>query len=294
MTTSCTDWDHPYFKDISEMNSMNEKLDFFKEKNGKRMNYVSLGEFFDFLSYGGINFVVWDINTKGLAKITNQWINSQKPFIEYEEIPENKSGTVYPLKIKSVKRGGFLWNRFNLFREVELPRIKQKCEHQDPSSEKEENLDVIKDCAGRLRCGKVGIIKKKIHNRGNLTSDLYRDGSGILRRDFYEEIDYSIEKEDSVSRKGIREEEILNPCYKILKEPDNFYLPLQTVFDRLKINESFFREDKKSIFPFSGFTLANFVHAWANQKGRKRLYPKNGIEDTYRVFKGFTPVTSDD
>lgn len=293
MTTSCTDHDHPYFEDITKINSMSEKLDFFREKKGKRMNYVSLGEFLDFLSCGGMNFVVWDASTKDLAKITNMWMKSQKPFIEYKEIPENESGTLFSLRIKSVKRGNFLWNRFNSFKKLDLPRINRECKHQNPFSEKEENLGLIKDCAGRLRCGKMEVITKKIYEGKRLLNYLYKDDSGIMRREYFSSRD-ELTEEESQNRKIVKQEEILSPCYKILKEPDSFYLPLQTVFDRLKVNESFCWAEKKSIFPFCGFNLANFVCAWANQKGKKRLYPKDGAEDTYRIFKGFKPVTSDD
>jgi hypothetical protein len=79
-------------------------------------------------------------------------------------------------------------------------------------------------------------------------------------------------------------------CYSIISE-EGVNLPLETVFSRLEVSYAFSGQiDDFSIFPFSGFTLANYVEAWFNQEGEKRLFNPSDRVDSFRVFSDFAPV----
>jgi hypothetical protein len=299
MTTSCTDWNHPYYELLKK--SKENELSFFGN-HPEKMNFVSLGELFDFISWGGMNSVAYELNTKGLITLTQKWIKNQKPKIEYKEIPGSFQGSYTS---KEVSREYFyLWNKFNYEEDVELPRIK----HSECPRDKMHKR-TIKDRLGRTRCAEVNSYKikpsfsfvfeeldkfsakKKINYLNNEpqypTPDEWVDEEG-------EELDYSQEFEEYEKEleryKKEGEERVINPCYAIIKEPSDRYIKLESLFDRLNCSS----QEGYTLHPFSGFTLANFVRAWWEQPGRKKIWRKKGEYDFYKAFPNFKPYSSDD
>lgn len=83
-------------------------------------------------------------------------------------------------------------------------------------------------------------------------------------------------------------------CYRVLSDKGT-YLSLETILDRLSVTGKFSHSTPLSAFPFSGFTVANYVKAWYNQEGKKRFHkPEGSEEDGYRKYVDFQPMSSDD
>ncbi|MBT3405150.1 hypothetical protein HN832_04475 [archaeon] len=83
MTTSCTDFDHPYYSALNGKNQT-ERVNFFTEGDFKKMKFVSLGEVLDFVSAGGMNFVHYHFSDKKMIQFIQSWMEVQIPRIEYE------------------------------------------------------------------------------------------------------------------------------------------------------------------------------------------------------------------
>jgi hypothetical protein len=288
MTTSCTDWNHPYYKELSKIGTR-KALDFFK-RSKNRMKNVSLGEALDFVSFGGMNFVVWELNKKGLISFIQNWMDAQEP--------------------------SYFWNREGEIREEQLPFINYK---NCPSHEK--HTERVRDLAGRLRCGHIEIEKFKPNfiESYSLTDDF----SGMKKKYFSEDapnepifddedfdeqtgelnlLDQERLEEYNKKKEKFDNEEpsilVHDFCYSIISD-EGIYLPLESVLTRLDVayldaTNSFSQEKEICVYPFSGFTLANFIKAWAEQKGEKRFFLENGKKEHYRLFRGFQPISSDD
>lgn len=89
MTTSCTDWKHPYFEQFfKNWPNSKDKIDFFTGKdNVHRMRFVSLGEALDFISFGNGNSCFWDLNTKGMIRFIRKWMINQEPRTTWKHTP---------------------------------------------------------------------------------------------------------------------------------------------------------------------------------------------------------------
>jgi hypothetical protein len=72
------------------------------------------------------------------------------------------------------------------------------------------------------------------------------------------------------------------------------FLSLEKVLRRLNLSHSFYGSKDISVYPFSGFTLANYIKAWHGQKGRKRFFMKKHEREFHHAFPDFVPVSSDD
>lgn len=309
MATSCTDFDHPYYKQINNK-SDEEAINFFTEDKGKRMRFVSLGEAIDFISHGGGNFVYYPLNCKKMTKYIRTWMKAQRPRIEYDKIPLGENSYRYDIKKKEYF---YLWNRFdkeNLIENEELPRINyEKC----PRNGK--HAKTIEDLGGRLRCAHTDMLKgykEGFTEKVNLGADFFsaterysfdenkpedpsvyddetdeeEEGVNYEQSDY---IEYLIKKEAYDNSKEL---EIKDTCYSVIKEPSDLYLPLETILNRLNCRHTMNR-DKAMILPFSGFTLANYVKAWWEQPGRKIVWKRKKEIDFYNHFRDFELMGTD-
>jgi hypothetical protein len=303
MTTSCTDRDHPYYEEMRNLSSR-KKVEFFTEDNGKRMRFVSLGEALDFVSLGGTNYVVYDLNPRGIVKFIRTWMKSQRPKREDVKINLNGGGYTWEEDV-SQRQYSYVWNRFHLEREEELPRIKHE---ECPRNEYHKRR--ITDRGGTIRCGHIDvkILKPSFIDSFNIEDDLaqikrtlyldcrpYDPTPDVWEDEEGNPLDYSEEYEGfKRDREAYLEEEgvkVADACYAIISETPNKYLPLQTVLERLNLCS---REEPVYVNPFSGFALANFVKAWWEQPGRKRVWRKKGEIDLYRKYPNFRLISSEE
>lgn len=300
MATSATDFSHPYYEKFKSMN-VEEVTDFFIE-NPRSMSHVSLGEFLDFNSFGGGNFVVWRMDNKDLVGITNKWIRSQIPKKEWEKIPVQGFSNTY--RYEEVSREyDYLWNRFHSAFEEELPFIdRESC----PVEETHERT--IRDFSGRLRCAhlnieryKPGFVKTFQNGSGRRISFLEEEPmEPFIDERVLEELGSDVydEELEAYRREMIRFEgeerslEVHDFCYSVISDVGN-YLPLESVFKRLDVSRNFSNSKDISVFPFSGFTLANFVKVWWDQKGLKIFYSPETDRDSYNKYPDFQPFSSE-
>lgn len=300
MTTSCTDNKHPLY---NEKFSCKDYLSSFM-KNPEKMAYASLGEMLDFISFGGLNFVAYNQGTKELIEITQKWMEAQpKKLIRH--IWKDLGNGVKQLK-RTIEKEVYLWNKPDGDYREKLPRVNHsKC----PRNEKHKG-ETIKDLAGRVRCSHSN--EKWLRPNYVEESEDYDSFSGMIKKDIWEDepydptpdlwededgnyIDWSEEYDEYLIKQEKFDEEeptllIADTCYAIIKEPFNVYLPLETVLDRL--NCTGFKNH--TVHPFSGFTLANFIKAWHNQKGKRKFFRDPNESDSYKQFPNFQPISSDD
>lgn len=310
MTTSCTDTKHPYYGEVSEL-PLEDTLGFFIGDNSFRMRFVSLGEALDFTSAGGMNYVLWNMGKKELVSFVKNWMDEQKPRIEYKEIPSSEISGVSKL-VERKREHSYLWNKFNCDEDVELPYIDEK------RCSGEKHVETIRDGAGRLRCAH---INKRMLRPSFIEVHVTQPGvsSDLGRRDYYEvkplpssipenfedgeePVDIPLD-EDPDYQAYLKEKEaydseeptevVVDSCYAIISDK-GVNLSLESVLTRLCIDNSFMVNDNKtSVYPFTGFTLANYVKAWHNQKGRKRFFLPRRKFETHRAFPNFMPLSSD-
>lgn len=294
MTTSCTDTTHPYYEQISKLDFKSVPT-FFTGENSFRLAHVSLGEVLDFISFGGMNYVVWRLNQKELTRFIKKWIDSQQPRINLKRIPTSEHS--YRIEEES-REYSYVWNRFKNDEEETLPFINlNSC----PSDES--HIGRIKDQGGKVRCAHV---ETEWFKPSFLKSYSYSFGGPIH---FYEEepedpsfIDDNGEKtfldeemkEYLIQIERFEEEEpsveVRNSCYSIISDTGR-YLSLEMILSRLKVGDG---RDRTIAFPFSGFTLANFVKAWWNQAGERKYFLRKNEEDFFRVYPNFIFHSSED
>jgi len=308
MTTSCTDPEHPYYKQILKLKPQ-DRIDFFMEKSCSRMKYVSLGESLDFICRGAaMNCVHWGLDSKGLARFIQNWMNVQEPRIEYEHVPIE--GTKGGYRVEEKKREyQYLWNKFQDDFDNVLPWINYNSCPRDKS-----HKGVLKQ-GNIIRCAHV-------ENHFFKPSFIQNDGefpdkfSGFLRTSFYERepslndnlvlLEFEDERySPEMSEKEFQKNErlvalfnsekptamVVDPCYAIISDKGS-YLPLEAVLSRVNVNESL--NGNGSLFPFSGFTMASYAKAWYNQPGERVFFSPAGKADGYKVIKNFQPISSDD
>ena len=175
-----------------------------------------------------------------------------------------------------------------------------------PRDEKHEGT--ITDGAGRIRCShfEIQLLKPSFIK----TLDGFDELSSTENTTFYDDKPsepWSPEEEEDESEGAQNRQErykaelrryedegeieAIKPCYAIIKETETRNLPLQTILDRLNVST----DSRYYLNPFSGFTLASYVKAWWNQKGRKRFFRKKvEREDNFRVYPHFVPISSED
>ena len=299
MTTSCTDRNHPYYREIEGRQT--GAVNFFLEDEAKRMKYVSLGEALDFISEGFMNGVAYHMDTRKMVRFIRTWMRAQEPRREILEIPTGKHS--YRLKEDVSKRQfNYTWNRFAQDFPAQLTRRRinnKRC----PRDEKHEGT--ITDGAVRIRCShfEIQLLKPSFIK----TLDGFDELSSTENTTFYDDKPsepWSPEEEEDESEGAQNRQErykaelrryedegeieAIKPCYAIIKETETRNLPLQTILDRLNVstNPAYY------LNPFSGFTLARYVKAWWNQKGRKRFFRKKvEREDNFRVYPHFVPIS---
>ena len=88
MTTSCTDRNHPYYREIECRQT--GAVNFFLEDEAKRMKYVSLGEALDFISGGFMNGVAYHMDTRKMVRFIRTWMRAQEPRRKISKIPTGK------------------------------------------------------------------------------------------------------------------------------------------------------------------------------------------------------------
>jgi len=302
MATSRTDFNHPFYQLMKEKDLDIKKIyKLLSQENPKYLKHLSLGESFDFISGGGLNYVFYPTNNKGLVRFVKLWMNNQEPRINLEKI---KTGENSYLVIEKSRRYNYIWNKFSNNFDVELPRIDYKFCPRDKS-----HKGTVNDLAGRVRCfhqekkalkpsfveeirsvDKFAFIESINYSENvpyDPTPDVWEDDEGNY-------LDYSEERREylkNFERYNQEErEEFKELCYSIIKEPKDIYLSLQTVFDRLNCSY----HSRYTLHPFSGFDLANYVKSWFKQKGKRKFYRGKNEHDFYRVFPDFTPYSSDD
>lgn len=278
MATACTDSNHPLYKKFSKM--------YFKDSvkllqnNPSIMRQVSLGEALDFISWGGINWVGYKFAPKKMARFIENWMHAN---------------------IQNLQ-----WNK----KEYDLPTIPKINYEVCPRNEI--HTKTIYDHKGNLRCIECTseetfkqefVMQHKIcDHHSNISKLQFSDQKPEEPyQDYYENgelIDMTWEfeefKEEMKKYNESQEFEVKDFCYAIIKETPNKPLPLEKILSRINVSNKFFKSEKYFINPFSGFTLANYVHAWHNQIGEKELYMKEGEIDSYKLFQGFVPICSDD
>jgi hypothetical protein len=299
MATSCTDFDHPYYKEIENKNDR-QRYEFFTEDNAKRMKFVSLGEGFDFISHGGGNYVGYNHTSRAIMSFIKSWIEAQRPKIDYERIELGNNSYTYK---ETGREHFYLWNKFHLQHDIpELPRI-----NYDVCPLDSNHNELILDRGGRLRCAhQRSLIIKPSFTKLGINEGL---GTGTKKYDFYEDEpmqprSYDENGEEDTDPDDYKEylekqakfdnEEpaiVTDTCYAIVKEPKKMSLPLEIILNRLNCSY----DKKYTLYPFSGFTLASFVQAWWEQPGDKKYIGNqtSGIE-LYKAFPKFTPISTDD
>jgi hypothetical protein len=302
MATSCTDNTHPYYQELSKIESLAGYVKFFRENDCQRMKHVSLGEALDFVSGGGMNYVAWGLSVKGMVQFIDDWMKAQEPRVEYERIPDPKIKGVYTVKEKS-REFGYLWNKFHRTEKEELPYIKhEKCPRDKHHS------GILVDMGGITRCSHLKTEKM----RPSFIEELreYFDEFSMMKRTVFHEdkpLDPSYQDDEDeirgpepehslfLEREKLWDNEeqtvdVRDPCYAIISDKGN-YLPLEVVLSRISVG----RESSNQIaFPFSGFTIANFVASWYAQPGKRQLFQPESQKDHYRVILNFNFVSSDD
>lgn len=286
MPTSCTDSRHPYYHQISELDPKNT-ANFFVGENSYRMTYVSLGEVLDLISFGGMNYVAWKLSIKNLTRFIKDWTDAQKPRIELERVQLSEHS--YRLEEKC-REYNYLWNKFHDDFGEELPFI-----NHEHCPNNENHKGTFHDQMGRVRCAHLEIKKFKPS-----FIDSYHDYRGrivYLENKPMEPLDDTDEKEwehYQSQRSRFEKEErsfvVHDFCYSMIRDVGR-YLPLEMVLSRLGVGQ---QENGVSAFPFSGFTLANFVKSWWNQEGGRRYFLGEGEEDSFRIYPDFEPISSED
>jgi hypothetical protein len=300
MVTSCTDYDHPYYKELGNKTDK-ERYQFFTEDNAKRMKFVSLGEALDFVSIGGGNFVAYNFGTRAMVDFIKGWIEGQKSKIKYRTIGDSKIGC--SLEEES-RQTFYMWNKFHRQEEIpELPRIDYSSCPMDKN-----NNTFIMDRGGRLRCAHQ---KRELINPDFAFMSISEGlGTSMKRYSFtefgpeepssYDEDDNDItdlgseEYKEYLARKekfeAGKSTALVDTCYAVIKEPKNMYLPLETVLERIDCSP----DNKWTAHPFTGFTLATFVQAWWEQPGDRKYLRNNNTFDDFRAFKDFPLISTED
>jgi hypothetical protein len=263
------------------------------------MKFVSLGEAFDFISAGGGNFVGYCHGNKELTEFAKTWIEKQEPRIDWKLIETNKPFYSWE---ETGREYFYMWNKFQRGeRNLELPRINYETCHLN-----EKHKKILLDRGGRLRCAHQSICEI----RPSFTNISISEGIGTGMREYdfiedkpeepgyYDDEDLWTEDEEEYPKYLIEKEKydnekpvsVVQTCYSIIKEPIGFYLPLETVLERLNCSQD---PKRDTIHPFTGFTLAEYVKAWFNQPGEKKYWKGNGI-NFYKEFKNFVPIGTDD
>lgn len=289
MTTSETDHKHPYYRQISKL----EKPITFFEEDPERLAYVSLGEALDFLSAGAMNYVLWpNLEKRAMVRFIETWMKNQKPRIQYDRIPDPKIEGLHTIKEKS-REFFYLWNRFHEDFPVSLPFINlQHCTGEG-------HRGTIKDRLGRIRC--LHVEKKKIKPSFSVE---YRVGDRVDFQDdepmdpsLFDYEDCRVSEEELERYEKLKEKyegenpvTVLDPCYTIISDVGT-NIPLENILYRLDVSGKFSGPVHYSVYPFSGFELANYVKAWWEQPGEKRLFKGKGVREDYRVFPNFQPVS---
>jgi hypothetical protein len=298
MPTSSTDFKHPYCEEMYKIESLSKRPDFFTGENSFRMNHVSLGEALDFVSVGGMNYCYWDITVRQLTDFIKQWTDVQEPRINLIRVPIGDG--VYRIEEKS-REYSYLWNKFDRDFDGELPFI-----HRDSCPAGKGHKRTGKDLTGRVICLHADIKKFRPSYLQDVTfsDDECHFWEEEPNEPVFEESDYDgngelIPKAQKRQEKHMEEKEryaneepterVVYPCLAIISEKGT-YLPLEKVLRRLNV----FDKDNGCAFPFSGFTLANYVKSWWNQSGEKGFYMPEGEADSYKAFPGFVPVNSED
>ena len=286
MSTSATDHTHPYYQEISKLH---DPVKFFTGKNSNRLQHVSLGEALDFVSFGGLNYVIWPpFDRKGMIEYIQSWMENQKPKIEYERVPITEHSYSY---LEKSKEYNYLWNRFHDDFPEELPYIK------GTNCSNEGHIKTVKDSAGRVRCAnknaerfKPSFVRSFVNgNRIQYYEDKPQrpsddDGDEQSWRSYEREIAQFEQEQPSF--------EVGTICYSIISD-EGTNLSLESILSRLSVTHSFTRGSKE-VFPFSGIDLANYVKVWWNQPGEKQFFLPEGRTDNYKVYPKFQPISSDD
>ena len=298
MGTCETDSDHPYYEQLSGKSSK-KCYEFFMQDNAKRMKFVSLGEAFDFISSGGGNYVGYNQGDKELTEFAKTWIEKQEPRINWKLIETNKPFYSWE---ETGREYFYLWNKFHQTHNTpELPRINyETCPLNETHAER------IFDRGNRLRCAhqKHSLVKpsfttcfieecartgmKKYEFIENEPKPGYSDYDSLClsNKDSYAK--YLVKKEKYDNETPVN---VVDTCYSIIKEPIGFYLPLETVLERLNCSQD---SEKDTIHPFTGFTLAEYVKAWFNQSGEKKYWKREDGIESYNQFKDFVPMGTDE
>ncbi len=308
MTTSSTDTKHPYYEEISDID-FEERSDFFAGENSFRMKFVSLGEALDFVCGAGMNYTIYQGKVECLIKFIRTWMRNQRPKIEYEQIPDPDVKGLHTIEEKR-RQYGYNWNIFSdNFPVLDLPRI-----NHEVCPRNKEHSSTILDTAGRIRCAET--ISKRLKPSFIEKCIFLDELSGIKKTEVYEDkpqappeneydkdgeilIDWAWEREVYRKEKMAYDEEVAinfeDSCYAVIQEPEDISLPLETILKRLAVSRRYhFLYGKFVVYPFLGFTLANYVQTWYKQPGPKRVWEKPEQHIEFNFFPDFHPINSDD
>jgi hypothetical protein len=292
MATSCTDFDHPVYHLVKNL-EYGKVPEYLMSKEGVLLKHISLGEALDFSSAGGGNFCGWRMKTRQMVEFIKFWMDAQRPRIKYERIPLGDN--CFTTEEKS-REYSYEWNKFPQRFTEELPFINY------PSCPRNDNHGgVLSQKGGVVRCAHVDVKKMRpdfIKELGTHFDSLSRTSRINFTEDTPQYNSSENEEEDGyewklyLGKKALFDsqeptERIIDPCYAIISDKGT-YLPLETVLNRISVND----HSEELCFPFSGFTVANYVGVWYNQKGEREFFARQ--EDHYRHFPDFRPMSCDD
>jgi hypothetical protein len=301
----------PSFKFYRLKKNLKERREFLMDGNNMRDEY--LGACLDYTRGGMMNATFWENGASGLIEFIQKWMSQNKDKL--------------------------IWSDEPLPKDLKLPLRDFKSCPRDSS-----HTGIIANSAGIVRCNHIErdyITKGFVVDEGSRV-DEYAD---LVRHTFredkpldpsYYDDDYELvypepEYTNYLKAKERYEstdetQEIMNPCWAILVEPETKILSLEAVIDRLNIQEKYrmkFCHDDRSlpcknpnperktyniscqghieenpyvVVPFCGWTMAWYVQKWYEQlpNGTAPVFKKPGERDGFQKFKGFRVVSSED
>lgn len=311
-------WMDPNFKFF--INREGSRLDFLMQE--ERMKGEYLGSCLDYLRWGGLNTVMYNMGTKGLIKFIRHWMK--------------------------LNQGNLIWSDENPPKDSRLPHIKH-----DECPRNKTHKKTAKDLGGKLRC--IELEKGDGLRPSFIMSDEnFDDYSQTPKISYYEDEPINPVPDDAWDSKGLdpwyekdweeyqkemakfeAEKPTVIPrglCYAIISD-EEIILPLETVLNRLNIlpntktvycegafshspcrrldelekeNREYAiamgwcrghtEKQNQTVHPFCGWTLAWQVQKWYEQvpDGKSPILNRTGKIDNYKAFPNFQIISSED
>jgi len=313
-------WMDPYFKFyVNRKGSIKERINFLMKKGEMRDEY--LGACLDYVRWGAMNACGWETGVSGLIKFIEHWMKLNQgrliwsdepvpekivlPYIDYQKCPrsETHKGTLVDCAgrarcshiDKDKLKKGFICEPFSSFDEYsQTARLEfwdeqphdpswideegdEKCdptEWQEYLAESEEYEqaeieEISKPCYAIISEPKKRVLAlETVLDRLNIEPRMKAVycGNGNLPG--------------------------LDPCRRLNELEDEERRMAETL-DHCPGHQ---QENPWVVMPFCGWTLAWYVQKWHEQvkNGKVPIYRKPGEIDTFRKYKNFQVITSED